>query len=117
MEKVTSIKVDEELWRRFKMICVREGVPMHDHIREWIADYVEKHERGNPQQTLIKGEQHKPYIAPKKCHMHLCPNPATCVCEWTPTGTLYACCRVHAEGHVRGNPIHWKLRDGLEVSK
>jgi len=40
VEKVTSIKIDEELWRRAKLHAVREGIKMKDLIRELISAVV-----------------------------------------------------------------------------
>jgi len=40
VEKVTSIKIDEGLWRRVKLHAVREGIKMKDLIRELISAVV-----------------------------------------------------------------------------
>jgi len=98
-------------------ILKRDNSSLSKFLIKKAEEYNRLHEPGNPQQLLERFDKSKPYIAPKKCHMERCPSPATCVCEWVPTGTLYACCRVHADGHVRGNPVHWKLRSGSEVSR
>ena len=82
-------------------------------IERYIEGEVKAHEPGNPQQVLERYHKGKPYIAPKKCHIHSCPNPATKVMEFR--GQLFACCEEHARSHDR-NSYEWRLREDLDIA-
>ena len=110
----TTLYLDEKLWKEFKTICAREGHKMSNKIERWINEYVKEHNPGNPQQVLERFNKSKPYIAPKKCHIQQCPNPAVKVMEFR--GQLFACCSEHAKAHDR-NSYEWRLRSDLEVSR
>lgn len=47
-----NVDVNPHVLRKFKLICVREGETMSEKVRKWIVDYINEHEKGNPQIRL-----------------------------------------------------------------
>jgi len=46
--KITSIKVDPDLWQKLKEVALRERRDVQDIINEKIGEYVQVHGSGNP---------------------------------------------------------------------
>jgi len=42
VRKTTSLKVDEELWKKFKIKCIMDGRDISDEIEELIKKEVKK---------------------------------------------------------------------------
>jgi hypothetical protein len=55
--EVINARISDDLHRRFKTICGREGKSMSDKLRNWIVLYVHEHERGNPQTILFPRQE------------------------------------------------------------
>jgi hypothetical protein len=97
-----------ETWQEFRAICIREGTTASKKIINFITQYVQDHDEGNPQQKIGRYvEEGKPYFAPAKCSLNPCGRDAVVVAEWK-DGTRYFICSVHLRNRIRRNK-GWKI--------
>ncbi|MCX6748819.1 MAG: hypothetical protein NT076_04395 [Candidatus Pacearchaeota archaeon] len=47
MRKTTSLKVDEELWKKVKITCILKGIDISDYLEELIKKDLSKKEIKN----------------------------------------------------------------------
>lgn len=52
MSELRTFKTKEEIYTKFKEICVKEGVGVGDKLNEFIEKYIKEHGDGNPAFTL-----------------------------------------------------------------
>ena len=55
-----TFETDEELYKKFKEICLREGVNVGEKLNEFLKDYIKNHGEGNPIYALDKWQE--PFI-------------------------------------------------------
>ena len=55
MDKVTSIRIDQELWRKAKIMAVKRGVTLRSIIEELLAEEVEAEELAG-EEIAVSGE-------------------------------------------------------------
>lgn len=48
----TTLYIDPNVWKEFKLICVREEESMSQKVEKFCARYVAIHRKGNPQLRL-----------------------------------------------------------------
>lgn len=46
MRKTTSLKVDEELWKKVKVHCIMDGKDISDYIGSLLKEDLKKKEKG-----------------------------------------------------------------------
>lgn len=51
-----AFRIHPAIHKKFKEICVREGDTMTRKIENWIIQYINEHEKGNPQSKLVPKE-------------------------------------------------------------
>ena len=49
-----TFETEEELYQKFKEICLREGVKVGDKLNEFLKEYIKVHGEGNPVHPLDK---------------------------------------------------------------
>ena len=80
--RVSQIYIPEgftQIWDKFMEICDREGSSSSAKVRDFIRDYVRRHEPGNPQTRIDKiMERRAPPGQPPRCSQ--CDQPATYIC-------------------------------------
>jgi hypothetical protein len=97
----------KRLWQEFKEIGKREGKPISQLFREFVEQYVQLHEPGNPQQrldTIVR--LGKKYVSPKLCGFKNCMRDAVAV--GTYKSQVYPLC----ENHLRlvSDALEWKIK-------
>jgi len=48
-----DVRVWSDAYKRFQVVCRREGKTVSQKVREWILVYLKEHEGGNPQTLLV----------------------------------------------------------------
>ena len=98
-----------QLWAKFMEICEREGSSGSEKIREYVRDYVHRHEPGNPQTRLdVILERGAPLNQAPRCGY--CDQPATYICylrdgQFAAGRAVYACDK-HRWIHKRFSPYY-----------
>lgn len=102
-----------QLWAKFMEICEREGSSGSEKIREFVREYVRRHEPGNPQTRLdVILRRGAPPYKPPSCDS--CNQPAEYICyvgtrELGPYRAVYACAQ-HRRIHKRSSPYYGERR-------
>jgi hypothetical protein len=97
----------QRLWKEAKETAKREGKTMSQLIREFLEQYVQLHEPGNPQQrldTIVR--LGKKYVSPKVCGFKNCMRDAVALGIYK--GQHYPLC----ENHLRlvSDALEWKIK-------
>ncbi len=48
----STVYINPNIWKAFKIICLREDVSISEKIEAFIARYIAVHQKGNPQLNL-----------------------------------------------------------------
>ena len=61
-EKLVNFHLDEDLYKKLKLLSARENKPIKDILKEEIEKYCKVHEEGNPQHLITSSIENEDFI-------------------------------------------------------
>jgi len=58
-----TFATEEELYKKFKAVCSREGANVGDKLNEFIQEYLKEHGDGNPNYALTQWSENPEFMA------------------------------------------------------